>query len=420
MASVLRAHESEIALKNLVTRKGLAAEWPQFEANHWKTATAFAYACGINYNDVEEDTFHKKVVLVLLNMTDVDYNGPPHNGRHAHLSGIRQIFGECQRMLHAAMAQVGSTGDQKAQPIHDSERSHRRITYQRKLEGNGLLFEDELCHAHCIEDDANLMRQREQLSYLHPKNCPTRDQEIQVEQLSGGKSQRPEVTALTDKGAYTFKFPEEERPDCTVASLLTLQDVFRRRGGGFEVGGLMDNHVHEQIVNFLMKHLRRVPYRDDLVPPTIQDALECDKEIFTRLSKLCSRDMAGLDSLPVHVPKVLEQNEIVTMVACRIGTATRKRPAAEHENWTPAAKHTPGPKAKPTGQPGPNADKNREKRKRQADNRRGMAEELIKYRAADPNAPPPPPKGGKKGKGKAKGAKGKGKGAKGGKGDQWW
>lgn len=130
--------------------------------------------------------------------------------------------------------------------------------------------------------------------------------------------------------------------------------------------------------------------------------------------------MAGLDSLPVHVPKVLEQNEIVTMVACRIGTATRKRPAAEHENWTPAAKHTPGPKAKPTGQPGPNADKNREKRKRQADNRRGMAEELLKYRAADPNAPPPPPKGGKKGKGKAKGAKGKGKGAKGGKGDQWW
>ena len=125
MASVVRAHESEIAFKNLVKRKGLEAEWLQFEANHWKTATAFAYACGINYNDVEEDTFHKEVVLVLLGLTAHEYAQPPHNGRHAKLSGIRVLFGECQCMLHAAMAQVGSTGEQKAQPIHDSERDHR-------------------------------------------------------------------------------------------------------------------------------------------------------------------------------------------------------------------------------------------------------------------------------------------------------
>ena len=65
--------------------------------------------------------------------------------------------------------------------------------------------------------------------------------------------------------------------------------------------------------------------------------------------------------------------------------------------------------------------KTAKKRKRQGDNRKVMAEDVLKCRAADPNAPPPAPKGGKKGKSKGKGAKGaKGKGAKGGKGDQWW
>lgn len=34
------------------------------------------------------------------------------------------------------------------------------------------MFEDKLCRAHCMEDDANLMCQGEQLSYLHPKIVP--------------------------------------------------------------------------------------------------------------------------------------------------------------------------------------------------------------------------------------------------------
>ena len=103
-----------------------------------------------------------------------------------------------------------------------------------------------------------------------------------------------------------------------------MQDALRRRGGGFEVGGLLENCHHEKIVGFLLRSLRKPMLRADYVPPTIADALACDKEIFAKLSKLCSRDASGIQSLPTYIPPVLDHAEIVQLMVPKIG-ATRKR-----------------------------------------------------------------------------------------------
>lgn len=76
MAAILRAHESEIAFNAIVSSRGLIQELPQFNFNHWRTATAFGYACGINCNDMEEKDFHKKVLLVLLELIAVSIMQP--------------------------------------------------------------------------------------------------------------------------------------------------------------------------------------------------------------------------------------------------------------------------------------------------------------------------------------------------------
>ena len=211
-----------------------------------------------------------------------------------------------------------------------------------------------MCHAHCIEDDAFLMLQRGHLSYLHPKHCPTREQEVALEHLTN-KSMRPDAPGFAESGKFAayLQGAKEERPLAACSTLIDISEALRRRGGGFQVGGLMDACVHERIRSFLIRHLRKESPRPDLIAPSVEEVLECDKAIFVALQKGCDRDDAGLASLSLQVDKVLENNEIIAMVVgVKMGHAPRgqqpKREAPASSQATPPAakaKVTPGDKA---------------------------------------------------------------------------
>jgi len=273
------------------------------------------------------------------------------------------------------------------------------------------LFEDELCHAHCIEDDAFQMMQQGQIFYLHPKHCPTRDQESAMEHLTN-KMRRPKVAALDQLGKALEALKEaEERPEASCNTILEFGDALRRRGGGFEVGGLLDSAVHEKIRSFLVRSLRKPSPRADMVPPSIEEVLECDKQIWVMLARKCARDPAGLASLPKHIPVVLDNNEIIAIVNFKYGS--RSTPRVSDAPTRAATKVRPSPKAEGGGAPSPKAAANKAKRRRKAERERNERAELASFRAAAPHPGPPAHphpdnaagggKGGKGGKGKAKG-----------------
>ena len=165
--------------------------------------------------------------------------------------------------------------------------------------------------------------------------------------------------------------------------------------------------------------------RADFVPPTIADALACDREIFAKLSKLCSRDASGLQSLPTHIPAVLDHAEIIQLMVPKIGAATRKRPNEEGMPYNPPPAARPAGQAQQQTGTGPNNERNRAKRENAKKARDARAQELETYRASDPNARKGGKGDGKNGKGKK--GKGKGKGRGGGNkakqwqgNNQWW
>ena len=178
----------------------------------------------------------------------------------------------------------------------------------------------------------------------------------------------------------------------------------------------MDACVHERIRNFLIGHLRKESPRPDLIAPSVEEVLECDKAIFVALQKRCDRDDAGLASLSVQVDKVLENNEIIAMVGFKMGHAPRvQQPKRE----APAGSQATPPAAKAKVASGDKAAKNKAQRDRKKARMQEEKAELARLRNHAPGAHPGPPvhphsgntqgtgagKGKGKGKGKAKGAK---------------
>ena len=308
-------------------------------------------------------------------MPRADYDNTYKDVDPHELLPLRQLFNESQKMLHASLKALDSSeGSAGAQPLNEDERSLRRNAYANKSEMSGQMFEDELCHEHCIEDDAFQMMQQGQIFYLHPKHCPTRDQESAMEHLTN-KMRRPKVAALDQLGEALEALKDaEERPEAACNTILEFGDTLRRRGGGFEVGGLLDSAVHEKIRSFLVRSLRKPSPRADMVPPSIEEVLEYDKQIWVALAGKCARDPAGLPSLPKHIPTVLDNHEIISIVNFNYGA--RSTPRVADAPTRAATKVRPAPKAEGGGTAGPNAERNRAKRQRKLERERNDRAEL--------------------------------------------
>ena len=199
-ANMINAIDSEVAFEALVKRRGLANLWPRFEELGWTSAASFAYVLGVNYSNVAEEMFIDKIVCVMLRIDRGAYDARvARDGKDPkERLLLSRLFGEAQRMLHVSLKALEGPGETPPH-INDADRTQRRKAYATQIQNAGLYFEDETRHAHCIEDDAFLMLQRGHLSYLHPKHCPTRDQEVALEHLTN-KSMRPDAPGFAEFG----------------------------------------------------------------------------------------------------------------------------------------------------------------------------------------------------------------------------
>ena len=206
----LQATESETAFEALVAHHKLKHLWPVFQSLDWTTASVFAFVLGVNYSTVVEEEFITKVVCPLLKQERHEYDAAREAAKKdcIELIRLRLLFTKCTRMLHISLKSLETT-DAPLQNISQADRRARRKNYAAQLDGAGLYFEDDTCHAHCIEDDAFLMLQKGYLTYLHPRHCPTRGQETAQEHLTN-KGYRPE--------AYGFKVTDERTSKTARAS----------------------------------------------------------------------------------------------------------------------------------------------------------------------------------------------------------
>ena len=162
-----------------------------------------------------------------------------------------------------------------------------------------------------------------------------------------------------------------------------------------------------------------VPARvDDTCPDSHRPAIHpvapgCPQDWIAFVRK-CVRNLAGLASLPKHIPIVLEDNEIIAIVNFKYGPRATPRREVADTPIRPASKVRPAPKAAGGGAAGPDAERNTAKRQRKLERDRNDRAKLASLRAVGPHPGPPyhphPDNaggGGKGGKGKAKGAKGK-------------
>ena len=419
MAHTLQAIESVPAFEAMVKRRGLEHLWPVFKDLEWKSAAAFSFVLGVNYAQVADDAFITKIVCPLLKTTRADYdqNVKDNNDREPkELLNLRFLFTECQRLIHASLKTLESP-DVAPQQISAADRHQRRIAYGAQLETAGYFFEGRSCHAHCIEDDAFLMLQRGHMNYLHPMHCPTRDQETAQEHLTN-RTLRPDAPGFKEFGKLAQLMQGQERPEAACSTVMDISDALRRRGRGFQIGGLMDSKSHEVIRQFLLKHLMKEPPRPDLIGPSVEEILAADEAIFVELQKKCDKDPSGLGSVSLHIKDVLNDMEIQGMVMYKQGPSSSGRPTKRE---AAAAAGPPVHKAKGAA-PGGNAAKNKAQRDRKKAREHADRAELERLRGGAPAAiqqpPPMPPIGGwpnqqaggkAQGKGKGKGNKGKGK-----------
>ena len=102
-----------------------------------------------------------------------------------------------------------------------------------------------------MEDDFHAMSQRDLVGYVHPKNCPTREQEAKVEFISGVSDEKK----------------SDNRPKADIAFEIALDEAYQRRGRAVQLGVVMSFKYHEVMRRFLKEALRMTPHMNDLHAP---------------------------------------------------------------------------------------------------------------------------------------------------------
>ena len=406
----------------LLAEAGLDSEEPTFKKRGWTCASDFAQVCGVNYVNVNERTFAKKVILKIVGLSNEQFedleNEPPVANR------LRKLFNACGTILQQDLKRKHGGQKESITSLDDDELVRRRKDMRALL--SPMKLRGQLEHAYCIDQDVVKMYQKNYLIYIHPKHCPTRSQEIIHEELSG-KANRPGAPGLAEelqKLATLIKEHEKPRLETDVNKcVLALTEAYQRRGMAFHVVGIMSWPQLEKIREFLIDALREEPPegRDDLSPATFHDVIAADKRIFIKLNELCEDGIRpNSKGLPLDtaVSIVLQDRKILAMVDVRpTGLSKRTRSSS--------------PPRAPSKTPAPawaNTENNRAKRQRQAVARKKTASELSSFQQkgkgkgkwkgeqSDENwiTTPPLPPPGKKG--------GTGNGGKGGKGkhEQGW
>ncbi|CAE7217665.1 ubiad1 [Symbiodinium sp. CCMP2592] len=219
-------------------------------------------------------------------------------------SALKQLIFESQTMTVAELRSSMQATDEVPRKLPASERSMRIDAQKRRL--SGLPLEGPLAVAHCVYDRLATMRENDELKYLAPNECITRDEELCCEKLPKALHLDASKTGLVLKD-------EEATAAISLDSDLSLYQAMMRRALAMDLVGLASYACVQKWNERLFRIMSQDP------PPEFQrvsraQVLRADRQCFLELARVCNGNLKpGPDgSLPLD--KEFERLEFNTTV----------------------------------------------------------------------------------------------------------
>ena len=193
-------------------------------------------------------------------------------------SAIKQLIFEAQTMTVAELRAAMQSSDEASRKLPASERSMRIEAQKRRLQG--LPLEGPLSVAHCVYDKLANMRENDELKYLSPGECITRDAEL--------CSEKPPKALQLDANKMGLIVKDEEAlATMAIDSDLQLYQAMMRRALAMDLVGLA-SYAKVQSWN---ERLFRIMSQDP--PPEFQrvsraQVLRADRQCFLELARICN------------------------------------------------------------------------------------------------------------------------------------
>ena len=159
----------------------------------------------------------------------------------------------------------------------------------------GVCIEKQLEPSHGLLDLVSQQFEAQQLAYLSPDRCTSREWEVAM-----GKTSK-QIQLDTD---HLVMQEKSDTPDQVAATEMQIYEAMRRRGIAYAFSDLLEWTVHERYISQLFGHLRKT---------SIQQLLRADRAVWAKIIEgniSVRRDATGQRPLDAAVPAALHSPEI--------------------------------------------------------------------------------------------------------------
>ena len=214
-------------------------------------------------------------------------------------SALKQLIFESQTMTVAELRSATQSTDEVHRKLPASERSMRIEAQKQRLVG--LPLEGPLAVAHSVYDKLATMRENDELKYLPPGECLTRDAEL--------CNEKPPKALQLDANKTGLVFKDEEATTAmSIDTDLQLYQAMVRRALAMDLVGLATYATVQRWNERLFRIMSQDP------PPEFQrvtraQVLRADRQCFIELARVCNGNLKPDASGALPLDKEFEKLE---------------------------------------------------------------------------------------------------------------
>ena len=217
-------------------------------------------------------------------------------------AALKRLLFEAHTMVLSQLREAVSNPEAShTRKLPQVERSAKMADLKTRLVG--VCIERQLDPSHALLDATSQMYESQQLVYLSPEKCTSREWEI-------SKSKSSKQLAL-DADKLTIK-EKQDLPDQVASSEMQVFEALRRRGVALEFANILTWQVHERYISSLFSHLRKDPV-EGYTKVSLQQVLRADRATWTRLIEANTqirRDAVGHLPLDTELIRSLEAYDV--------------------------------------------------------------------------------------------------------------
>ena len=217
-------------------------------------------------------------------------------------AALKRLLFEGRTMVLSQLREAVSNPEAShSRRLRQVERTAKLADLKARLVG--VCIERQLDPSHSLLDATSQMYEAQQLTYLPPDKCTSREWEISRSKTSKQLS--------IDSDKLTIK-EKQDLPDQTATGEMQVFEALRRRGIALDFANLLTWQVHERYLARLFGHLRKDPV-EGYCKVSLQQMLRADRDAWTRIIEAgCAirRDAAGALPLDTELIRSLESYEV--------------------------------------------------------------------------------------------------------------